>query len=127
MLVINKKVSFGTAVFSAVSLKLCCWGPLLLTGVAGISGSTIYFSWLESLKPYLLSLAFISLAYSFYQIYNPNNQVSCNYCDTNQQSRTRSKIYLWFVAVIVVGMTLVSYHPKLFYRSDKEFDISVNT
>ncbi|HAT65665.1 MAG TPA: mercury transporter, partial [Flavobacteriaceae bacterium] len=65
----NKKASMGTAVFSAVSLKLCCWGPLLLTGVAGISGSSVYFSWLIALKPYLLAIAFLSLCFAFYQVY----------------------------------------------------------
>ena len=59
----------GTAVFSAVSLKLCCWGPLLLTSIAGISGSSVYFSWLIALKPYLLVIAFLSLGLAFYQVY----------------------------------------------------------
>ena len=66
---LNKKASMGTAVFSAVSLKLCCWGPLLLTSVAGISGSSVYFSWLIALKPYLLVIAFLSLGLAFYQVY----------------------------------------------------------
>jgi len=104
----------GTAVFSAVSLKLCCWGPLLLTGVAGISGSSVYFSWLIALKPYLLAIAFLSLGFAFYQVYKKKVD-DCGNCETDKPSFFKSKFYLWLVAVFVVVMTLVSYYPQIFY------------
>ncbi|MEX1014212.1 MAG: hypothetical protein WDZ80_03570, partial [Candidatus Paceibacterota bacterium] len=56
MVKLNKKASMGTAVFSAVSLKLCCWEPLILTGVTGIGGSSVYFSWLIALIPCMLAI-----------------------------------------------------------------------
>ena len=107
----------GTAVFSAVSLKLCCWGPLLLTGVAGISGSSVYFSWLITLKPYLLVIAFLSLGLAFYQVYKKKKVDDCGNCDTDKPSFFKSKFYVWLVAVFVVIMTLVSYYPQLFYQT----------
>ena len=82
----NKKTSMGTAVFSAVSLKLCCWGPLLLTSVAGISGSSVYFSWLIALKPYLLAIAFLSLGLAFYQVYKKKRVDDCDNCETDKPS-----------------------------------------
>ena len=106
----------GTAVFSAVSLKLCCWGPLLLTGVAGISGSSVYFSWLIALKPYLLAIAFLSLGFSFYQVYK-KKKVDCGNCETDKPSFFKSKFYVWLVAVFVAVMTLVSYYPQLFHQT----------
>ena len=112
---LNKKVSMGTAVFSAVSLKLCCWGPLLLTGVAGISGSSVYFSWLITLKPYLLVIAFLSLGLAFYQVYRKRKVDDCGNCETEKPSFFKSKFYLWLVAVFVVVMTLVSYYPQIFH------------
>ena len=114
---LNKKASMGTAVFSAVSLKLCCWGPLLLTGVAGISGSSVYFSWLITLKPYLLVIAFLSLGLAFYQVYKKKKVDDCGNCDTDKPSFFKSKFYVWLVAVFVVIMTLVSYYPQLFYQT----------
>lgn len=113
---LNKKASLGTAVFSAVSLKLCCWGPLLLTGVAGISGSSVYFSWLITLRPYLLTIAFLSLGIAFYQVYK-NRKVDCGNCETDKASFFKSKIYVWLVAVFVVIMTLASYYPQLLYQT----------
>ena len=114
---LNKKASLGTAVFSAVSLKLCCWGPLLLTGVAGISGSSVYFSWLIALKPYLLAVAFLSLGFAFYQVYKKKKVDDCGNCETDKLSFFKSKFYVWLVAVFVVMMTLVSYYPQLFYQT----------
>lgn len=111
---LNKKTSIGTALFSAVSLKLCCWGPLLLTGVAGVSGSSVYFSWLITLKPYLLAIAFLSLGYAFYRVYKPKKNDCC--CETNKKLFLKSKLYIWFVATFVILMTLISYFPQLFYQ-----------
>ena len=101
---LNKKASMGTAVFSAVSLKLCCWGPLLLTSVVGISGSSVYFSWLIALKPYLLVIAFLSLGLAFYQVYKKKKVDDCGNCDMAKPSFFKSKFYLWLVTVFVVVM-----------------------
>tara|TARA_R110001592_G_scaffold15702_1_gene67991 strand:- start:2150 stop:2761 length:612 start_codon:yes stop_codon:yes gene_type:complete len=122
---LNKKASIGTAVFSAVSLKLCCWGPLLLTGVAGISGSSVYFSWLIALKPYFLAIAFLSLGFAFYQVYK-KIKVDCGNCETDKPSFFKSKFYVWLVAVFVVVMTLVSYYPQLFHQTKENEVVLVN-
>ncbi|HDZ04288.1 hypothetical protein LCGC14_0239600 [marine sediment metagenome] len=122
---LNKKASLGTAVFSAVSLKLCCWGPLLLTGVAGISGSSVYFSWLIALKPYLLAIAFLSLGFAFYQVYK-KKKVDCGNCETDKPSFFKSKFYVWLVAVFVVVMTFVSYYPQLFHQTKGNEVVIVN-
>ena len=114
----NKKTSIGTAVFSAVSLKLCCWGPLFLTGVAGVSGSSVYFSWLIILKPYLLVIAFLSLGYAFYQVYKSKKN-DCN-CETDKKQFFKSKLYVWSVAAFVILMTLISYFPQLFHQSQQK-------
>ena len=116
----------GTAVFSAVSLKLCCWGPLLLTGVAGISGSSVYFSWLITLKPYLLAIAFLSLGFAFYQVYKKKKVDNCDNCETDRPSFFKSKFYLWLVAVFVVVMTLVSYYPQIFHPTTTEGIVATN-
>ncbi|WP_142783516.1 mercuric transport protein MerTP [Changchengzhania lutea] len=125
---LNKRASMGTAVFSAVSLKLCCWGPLLLTGVAGISGSSVYFSWLNALKPYLLVIAFLSLGLAFYQVYKKKKVDDCDNCETDKPSFFKSKFYLWLVTMFVVVMTLVSYYPQIFHpTATKEIVATNNT
>lgn len=123
---LNKKASMGTAVFSAVSLKLCCWGPLLLTGVVGISGSSVYFSWLITLKPYLLVIAFLSLGLAFYQVYKKKKVDDCSNCETDKPTFFKSKFYLWLVAVFVVVMTLVSYYPQLFLSTATKGIVATN-
>ncbi|WP_339838512.1 mercuric transporter MerT family protein [uncultured Maribacter sp.] len=123
---LNKKASMGTALFSAVSLKLCCWGPLFLTGVAGISGSSVYFSWLITLKPYLLAIAFLSLGFAFYQVYKKKKVDNCGNCETDKPSFFKSKFYLWLVAVFVVVMTLVSYYPQIFHPTATKGIVATN-
>lgn len=122
---LNKKASMGAAVFSAVSLKLCCWGPLLLTGVAGISGSSVYFSWLIALKPYFLAIAFLSLGFAFFQVYK-KKKVDCGNCETDKPSFFKSKFYVWLVAVFVAVMTLASYYPQLFHQTKGNEVVIVN-
>ncbi len=123
---LNKKASIGTAMLSAVSLKLCCWGPLLLTGVAGISGSSAYFSWLNTLKPYLLVIAFLSLSLAFYQVYKKKKVADCGNCETNKLSFFKSKFNLWLVAVFVIVMTLVSYYPQIFHPTVTKGIVATN-
>ncbi len=116
----------GTAVFSAVSLKLCCWGPLLLTSVVGISGSSVYFSWLIALKPYLLAIAFLSLGLAFYQVYKKKRVDDCGNCETDKPSFFKSKFYLWLVTAFVVTMTLVSYYPQIFHPTATKGIVATN-
>ncbi|WP_031442536.1 cation transporter [Arenibacter algicola] len=123
---LNKKASMGTAVFSAVSLKLCCWGPLLLTSVVGISGSSVYFSWLIALKPYLLAIAFLSLGLAFYQVYKKKRVDDCGNCETDKPSFFKSKFYLWLVTAFVVTMTLVSYYPQIFHPTATKGIVATN-
>ncbi|ARN78966.1 mercury transporter [Nonlabens spongiae] len=123
---LNKKASMGTAVFSAVSLKLCCWGPLLLTSVVGISGSSVYFSWLIALKPYLLAIAFLSLGLAFYQVYKKKKVDDCGNCETDKPSFFKSKFYLWLVTAFVVTMTLVSYYPQIFHPTATKGIVATN-
>ena len=122
----NKKATMGTAVFSAVSLKLCCWGPLLLTSVVGISGSSVYFSWLIALKPYLLVIAFLSLGLTFFQVYKKKGGEDCSNCETDKPSFFKSKFYLWLVTAFVVVMTLVSYYPQIFHSTEKVGIVATN-
>jgi copper chaperone CopZ len=123
----KKNTSIGTAVFSAVSLKLCCWGPLLLTGIIGVSGSAVYFSWLIVIKPYLLVLAFFSLCLAFFQVYKINKDDSCGNCKIQKSSFFKSKLYVWLVAVFVILMTLLSYFPQVFYQTNKNEIVAGNT
>ncbi|WP_114491970.1 cation transporter [Candidatus Ulvibacter alkanivorans] len=123
---LNKKASMGTAVFSAVSLKLCCWGPLLLTSVVGISGSSVYFSWLVTLKPYLLVIAFLSLGLAFFQVYKKKGGEDCSNCETDKPSFFKSKFYLWLVTAFVVVMTLVSYYPQIFHSTTTKELVATN-
>ncbi len=112
----NHKTSAGAALVSAISLKLCCWGPLLLTGIAGVSGSSVYFTWLSNIKPYLLTISFLSLGLAFYQVYRPQKDTChcAGACEADRRAFNKSKLYVWLVAIFVAVMTTISYLPQKF-------------
>ncbi|MBL4752072.1 MAG: hypothetical protein JKY52_00520 [Flavobacteriales bacterium] len=113
----NTKIGSASLVGSMVASiapLACCWGPALLTGVAGISGGAMYFSWVHPISPYLFGFAFISLGYSFYKAYKPKKKGGCSNCVVEKPSFLRSKTYVWLVAVFVVGMFItINYFPEL--------------
>ena len=119
---ININISNITALSSATITSLvptaCCWGPAVLTSVAGFSGVATHFSWVHPLKPYLFGLAFISLAFSFYQAYKPEKTKddSCPNCEIVRSGLKRSKLYVWVVAAFVIMMYLLNYFPHLFLK-----------
>ncbi len=74
----------ASAILSAIALMMCCWEPTLLIGISGMSEGARCFSWVRPLRPYFFGLAFISLSYSFYQVYKPQNaEGGCPNCKQN--------------------------------------------
>ncbi|MCB0492510.1 MAG: hypothetical protein KDC93_08850 [Cyclobacteriaceae bacterium] len=111
---IDKKTLLGVSIFSSAAPLLCCWGPVLLAGLAGGTGVATFFSWLHPLESYLFGFALISLGLSFYKFYKPIRDTSaCSNC-VNAESNGHGKWYLWIGAVLVLIMFVFNYYPGLF-------------
>ena len=65
MIMKKENVFIGGAVFAAIASSLCCVLPLIAVvfGLGAFGAASAF----ETLRPYLLVLAFAALAFSFYQ------------------------------------------------------------
>jgi len=110
-----KNVFLGMPLIASFAPMFCCWGPALLSGIAGISGGATYFSWVYPLRPYFFAFAFVSLGYSFFKLYRPQKAAaSCPNCEQEKPNFLQAKIYLWGVALFVVFMFTFNYFPNVF-------------
>jgi len=117
----NTKISLGSAIVSSLAVMMCCWGPALLAGVAGISSLASYFSWVHSFRHFFFGMALISLGYSFYKVYSPSNQgketETGECCETTTPEVTKtnflkSKLFVWLIALLVAVVFTIEYFPN---------------
>ncbi len=110
----------GSGLLSALLATVCCWGPVLLSGVAGLSGSSSLISWLHPLSPYLKGLAVLSLGIAFYQVYvkekgAKEGRGSCCSTDPSVEKKRRGqKRMLWAVTPLVLLAFLFPYIAPAF-------------
>lgn len=90
----KKSVLLGLSLTSAVAPFFCCWGPAIVVGIAGFSGTVTWFSWLHPMWPYLYTLAFLSLGFSFYHAYgNKKNNQRYENCKKAKNKSMASQVF----------------------------------
>lgn len=102
---VGQNFLMSSGILGAIGATVCCWGPALLAGVAGLTGTAFLFSWLQPVKPYLAGIAVISLSYAFYQAYGKKAKegAGCQYCVAEQNKKNKvSKTVLWVVTFFAV-------------------------
>ncbi|MFB6306448.1 MAG: mercuric transporter MerT family protein [Flavobacteriales bacterium] len=112
----NKNILMSSGILATIGSTICCWGPALLAGVAGLTGTASYFSWLHPLKPYLAGIAFVSLCFAFYQVYRKKNtdNSGCQYCVAEQKKKSRiTKTILWGVTAFAIISFSYPYYNNL--------------
>ena len=73
----DKKL-IGAGLLTAIAASLCCITPVLAL-IAGTSGLTSTFSWLEPFRPYFIGLTILVLGFAWYYKLKPKNLIDC-YC-----------------------------------------------
>jgi len=102
---LRKNIWIGSGLLTALGSTICCWGPALLAGVAGLTGTATLFSWLHPLKPYLAGIAVVSLGMAFYRVYrqSPEEGGGCSICLSQRKKKLRmTKTVLWLVTVFAM-------------------------
>lgn len=104
---IKENIYLGGSTVSAIGSKLCCIGPLMLgvglgaTGVAAI---------IEPFRPYLLGVAILSLAFSFYSVYFRREKCADgSSCAVKTAGRT-TKTFLWVTAFLVTAVAFLPFY-----------------
>jgi len=105
-----------TGIFTAVAASICCITPVLAL-IAGTSGITSTFSWVEPFRPYLIGLTIIVLVFAWYQKLRPKTQeeIDCACEDDAKPSFWQSKRFLLIVTLFAALMLTFPYYSNLFY------------
>lgn len=106
----GERAFLGGAVVVAVASSLCCILPLLAIafGLGAFSIASVF----ESLRPYLLAVVVLALAFSFYQIYFRREE-----CGEGQACATKpigrfNQIVLWVATIAVLAIAAFPYYTS---------------
>ncbi|PSR01404.1 MAG: hypothetical protein BRD50_08800 [Bacteroidetes bacterium SW_11_45_7] len=118
----NKNLFISSGTMAALGSTICCWGPAMLAGVAGLTGTAYIFSWLHPLKPYLAGIAVVSLTSAFYQVYHKKNteKAGCQYYRI-------TKTVLWTVAVFAALSFTYPYHNGTLFVNTSNYSLKNET
>ena len=108
----------GAALLAVLGSVTCCGAPIIAGILASVGIGASQLSFLHSVQPYLIAIALISLSVGFYRLYFKKSK-SC--CGTNSESTTspnnrKSKVFLWIVSVLTVG--LLTYTNNMNAKND---------
>lgn len=113
-----------TSILTAVGASLCCITPILAL-ISGASGIASSFSWLEPLRPYLIAITILVLAFAWYQKLKPKKEIECD-CETDEKPKfIQTKLFLGLVTGFAVIMLTFPYYGNIFYPSNEKNKIKV--
>jgi copper chaperone CopZ len=110
----------GAGLLTAFAASLCCITPFLAL-IAGTSGLTSTFSWLEPFRPYFIGLTILVLGFAWYQKLKPKKQIDCN-CETEEKPKfIQSRKFLGIVTAFAIIMLAFPYYSNIFYpKTEKQ-------
>jgi mercuric ion transport protein len=116
------KPSWLLLLLSATAASLCCLAPVisLLTGMTGL---TARVSWLAPVRPYLIVLSIIFLAFAWYQRLKPAKE-NCNCSHPPNKSWFQS---IYFLAGISLISILIILLPLNFQKQNTTTPSSIVT
>ena len=112
----TKSASVG--LFAAIVASLCCITPVLSL-FAGIGGIASTFSWMEPLRPYLITLTIGVLGFAWYQKLKPRTaeEIECD-CESNEKPTFwQSKKFLGMITVIAIALLTFPIYSHIFYSN----------
>jgi hypothetical protein len=112
----------GAGLLVAFTASLCCITPVFAT-LAGIGGIASTFSWMESVRPYLIGITVLVLGFAWYQKLKPRTKegIECA-CEPSRseggederRSFWQSKKFLGIVTVFAVVMLVFPHYFGVF-------------
>ncbi|MBS1806622.1 MAG: cation transporter [Acidobacteria bacterium] len=104
----SEKFALSGAVAAAFGAGLCCIGPILfaLFGLGAFGAASVF----ESLRPYLLTVAVLALAFGFYRVYFRREQCAPDEACATKPINKVNRAALWVALVAVVAFALSPYY-----------------
>jgi mercuric ion transport protein len=106
----KEKIFLGGATIAAIASSLCCILPVL--AIAFGLGAFGVASLFEAIRPYLLAIAFLALAFAFYRLYFRGEAcVEGQTCSTKAIGRF-NQIILWVATIAIVTISFFPYYTS---------------
>ena len=112
----DKKL-LGAGLSAAFAASLCCITPIFAI-IAGLGGIAATFSWLEPLRPYLISISIIVLGFAWFQMLKKSKEAACD-CETDKPSFWQSKKFLAIVTVLSFILITFPYYADQLIPENK--------
>lgn len=104
----KENVFMGGGIAAAIVSSLCCILPLIAV-IFGL-GSFGLASASETLRPYLLVLAFAALGYGFYRVYFRREECAPQESCATKPVNKINHFSLWIATVVIVAFALAPYY-----------------
>ena len=115
----------GTGLLTAITASLCSITPVLAL-IAGTSGISSTFSWIEPFRPYLIGLTVLVLGFAWYQKLKIQKEIDCE-CETDEKPKfIQSRKFLGIVTVFVIVILAFPYYSGIFYPNTEKQIILVD-
>lgn len=104
----SEKFALGGAIAAAFGASLCCIGPVVfaLLGLGAFGAASVF----ESLRPYLLAVAVLALAFGFYRVYFQREQCAPGEACATKPVSKMNRAALWVALVTVSAFALSPYY-----------------
>ena len=112
--------SAGVGMLAAIVASICCITPVFSL-VAGLSGIAATFSWMEPIRPYLISLTIGILAFAWYQKLKPRTaeEINCECEEDDKPSFWQTRKFLSLVTILSIIMLAFPGYSQIFYPDNK--------
>lgn len=117
--------SAGAGMLAAIVASLCCITPVFSL-VAGISGIAATFSWMEPIRPYLITLTIGVLAFAWYQKLKPRTaeEINCECDEDDKPSFWQTKSFLSMITIISIILLAFPSYSYMFYPDNSSSNAS---
>jgi copper ion binding protein len=109
------KTQIVLSVFTALGASLCCITPVL-TIAAGTSSIASTFTWVEPLRPYLVSSTVLILGFAWFQAINSKKEDDCG-CE-QKVSFFQSKKFLGIITIFSLLLITFPSYSKFFFNNE---------
>lgn len=104
----GEKIFLGSAIVAAVASSLCCILPVVAVafGLGAFSIASVF----ESLRPYLLVVVFLALAFGFYQTYFRREKCGEDQACATKPTGRFNQMILWLATIAVLTVAAFPYY-----------------
>lgn len=122
----SKAASAG--LLTAVVSSLCCITPVIAI-ISGTSGIAATFSWMEPLRPFLIGLTVLVLAFAWYLKLKPRTaeEIACECDEDEKPSFWQSRRFLMIVTVFSALMLSFPSYSSIFYPDNSKEVVLTST